>query len=203
RALSLAEAGEERGTADRCRLQLISFDLYERGATPEIAEGLTALSRSPHLAELDIIRIHRLLANTLSDLARFQQARSAWQRAIDLALDAESGSELWSSRRGLALYVLLPQGRFQQAQAIFEGALAYFADSPGWQYELLQNRLNLHLGQGDWPKLTQTLAQIDRLVEQIEVNTVSNQIWVAYARARLAIAQGAFREAESHLAQMA
>jgi len=201
-ALALAEAVCDREVAVSAQIQLVSFDLHDLGATPEIVGKLEALSREPDLSAKMGVRIQRLLAQALSDLALFRQARRAWERAIVLAQREGLEQEIWSNRRGLALYVLVPLGHFQRAQEIFTGVLAYFTGNPGWSYEILQNVCDFYAAQGDWGKLADTLARIDEMLALLEVDAGYNQIWVHYARAQLAIAQQEYTRAEQHLVQM-
>lgn len=202
RALALAEASGEREVVTTARLQLVSFALHEHGATPEIVEKLKQLRQEPDTSDKMRVRIQRLLAQALSALARFQEAQNAWEEGMALAEQKEFDQEIWSHRRGLALYVLTPLGRFQRAEALFARVLAHFADNPSWCYELQQNVCDLYLAQGDWERLTDSLAYIDELTGLLETNVAHNQLWTHYFRAQLAIAHKAYQRAEDHLDQM-
>lgn len=202
-ALTAATAQENRPIQLLAQLQLASFDLEDKGATDTVLAELSRLADLPDMPPKLAIRARRLQAQALSHLARFPEALAAWRQALALALRHDVTQEIWVCRRNLAVWALVPLGRFAEAAELLHGMLRHFAHEPGWRYETLQNICELHFASGDWPALTAVLDEISGLETAVETTTSANLTWTAYYRALLAVANGQFVEAESQLDLMA
>jgi DNA-binding SARP family transcriptional activator/DNA polymerase III delta prime subunit len=197
-ALAAAASQGDRRLTLMARWRLVYFELDADEATEAALAELELLSREPEVA----LFASQTYAMALADQGRFFQAAGVLRQAIFLADSQGEWERVWRMRAFMALIALLPMGRFAQAAAHFNGALAYFANEPGRQYVTRQNNNELHFASANWAALTDNLAEIDALERQLEIPAVYNLTWISYYRGLWAAGLGDFPAANEHLDAM-
>ncbi|MCC9078133.1 hypothetical protein FKZ61_018705 [Litorilinea aerophila] len=201
-ALALGEE-QSQGPIRRQALGELARLHYREGHYDLALAHARRILEDPDCPPADRLQACQIMAVTLAELARFGEARQAFQMAIDLAQSLGDRVAEMNNRTNLALLILVPQGRLADAQAHIQAAADFFQNSPGRHMGSLLHCCELHTAAGDWASLVATLDAVESHMAQVETPDISHQLWHAYYAAIVAVAQGYFQEAQVHVGRMA
>ncbi|GIV70776.1 MAG: hypothetical protein KatS3mg048_3638 [Caldilinea sp.] len=198
---ALLEAREDPESLFRA-WQTRSYLSFTTGRYGEaIARAQAILPRVSHPQQR--LEVLTRLGNACACTGQLPAARSVYREAIRLA--EEIGDQTFAAfmRDNLAANVLAPMGYLPQAAKLLEQNRPYYEREarPANQAVHLEGWAALDIEVGDWERLHARLTAIDRLLSQVEAPAGSALFWFYAFKATLAIAQGAWKTAEAHLAQ--
>ncbi len=121
----------------------------------------------------------RIATEILQDMGHFRSAYPLLTEAIDLAVARGTQNEPYMNRANLA-WNHMRLGRFELASQEIGAVLNHFSDVPGWYSQYSTYQCELHVAQGQWAALAQTVDDITTTLTQVEEPALQPQLWLKH-----------------------